>query len=147
MLRALQMRMRMLWVDPAVIQADPAIGRYFNLTAGKSAAEAPDAFALLTEAAIRHRGEQVTLRNIERYLHQVEAENAATRPARKTARAPFHNAGTKRPSGPRGGPISTTANGARRSRSTDVPGRLDGRRHDDQGHLDRRGWRLAPCCR
>jgi hypothetical protein len=90
-LRALQLRMRMLWVEPAMIAADPEIARYFNLGAGKSAAAAPDAFAVLFEADIKHHGKRVTLRNIERYLRQVDAEGATTRSARKTARARFFN--------------------------------------------------------
>jgi hypothetical protein len=74
-----------------MIAADPEIARYFNLGAGKSAAAAPDAFAVLFEADIKHHGKRVTLRNIERYLRQVDAEGATTRSARKTARARFFN--------------------------------------------------------
>lgn len=86
-LRALQMRMRLLWVHDAGVALDSEINHYFSLTAGKRADEAPDAWCLLREADVRQGSDKVELKNFERWLNQREVEGSLTRRTRMKTRA------------------------------------------------------------
>lgn len=90
--RALQMRMRLLWVSDAGVAMDPGISRYFAQVAGKAPEAAPDAWSVLRESVVRVGGKRRVVGNLERWLHQREdVEAAKTRPVRRVERPPQPN--------------------------------------------------------
>lgn len=85
-LRALALGMRFLWTGDDPVSLDPAVSRYFNLTAGRSPADSPDAWCWLREATVKRKGKAVPMKNIERGLRQRDADAALTKPAMWTTR-------------------------------------------------------------
>ena len=80
-LRALQMGMRFLWVGDEGVSLDPAVSQYFNLTAGKTLAESPDAWCYLRETQVRKGSQKIIIKNFERGLMQRSTQAWEATPA------------------------------------------------------------------
>lgn len=87
MLRMLQMRMRLAWVEDRRVALDPDISKYFSLVVGKSASEAPDAWSVLLESDKSVSGSLVAMKNLERWLYQREASGSITTRSQPKARS------------------------------------------------------------
>jgi hypothetical protein len=89
LLRALQMRIRMLWVTDSAIALDPTLSDYYTRVAGREDADSPDAWVLLREVDLRHGKKQFVMGNFERGLAQIEpAARSKTKRALPTERPP-----------------------------------------------------------
>jgi len=87
LLRALQMRMRQLWVSDPGIALDPELTAYFARVAGKGPGEAPDAWAVLRATEVRQGRERALVGNLERWLHEDDtAPRARSRAVRAVER-------------------------------------------------------------
>ncbi len=87
MLRALQGRMRFLWTSAAAEQINPPLSTYARYEFGKSVADAPDAWAYLSETpAITFYSRPGVVRNFERWLKQRDVPGGVTVPADRVDR-------------------------------------------------------------
>lgn len=88
-LRALAVGMRTLWTGDDAVALDPAVSRYFNLTAGRTGAAAPDAWCWPREAGCRRGRRLFRVKNFERGLLQRDRDGFTPEPDLVTPRGPM----------------------------------------------------------
>jgi hypothetical protein len=76
-LRALQMRLRLLWVTDRALVLGPEISHYFARVAGLEPRRSPDAWVVLGEEELRRGRKQLRMGNLEHGVVQVEPSSGA----------------------------------------------------------------------